>query len=148
MSLNLSQPDPLEARLELAELSNWVVWLRQTYEGCQRALQDCWPNHAGVVLELRSLQAWWRGIYLDRAADVSEAESGREAVSWHEALARAQERFGAAFRHCQGGHTCDRLEDRSKALQGSAERTAMAMRWRAERLAQLRPSEAQQAASE
>ncbi len=85
-------------------LEEWVWWLRSTYPSSREALPDCWPAHADLVGELTALCVWHEEIYEPLAdevpdpdgkapADASAEANGRQAVSWHEALTRAVQRW-------------------------------------------------------
>jgi hypothetical protein len=62
------------------QLVAWVVWLHDLYElSREERLPLCWPQHPGLVEELRSLKAWRDLIY-----DTPEAASApHTARSWH-----------------------------------------------------------------
>jgi hypothetical protein len=88
------------------ELEEWVWWLRSTYPSSREAIPDCWPAHPDLVQELTALGAWWEDIYDPAAGQVpdpdgkqpaveSEESNGRSAVSWHEALDHAVQRWRA-----------------------------------------------------
>src|ERR1700722_5499884 len=56
--------DAQDQRQEWAELIGWVTWLHDRYElGGRPGLPPCWPQHTGLVEQLRALRAWREEIY-------------------------------------------------------------------------------------
>ncbi|MHB8509779.1 MAG: hypothetical protein ACYDGR_14225 [Candidatus Dormibacteria bacterium] len=91
------------------ELEKWVWWLRSTYPSSREALPDCWPAHPDLVQELTALCVWHEEIYEPLANEVPDPEAkepaeasaetmGQRAVDWHEALARAVQRWRTSTR--------------------------------------------------
>ena len=69
---------PQERRREWRALVDWVEWLHDRYElGVSDRLPDCWPQHPGLIEELRALKAWREQIY------TSPNPSGQAARAWH-----------------------------------------------------------------
>lgn len=84
------------------QLCEWVAWLHDRYElSVEERLPACWPQHPGLIEELRALKAWREEIY--RAAK----PSGQAARYWHAEMRQtisAATTFYAAG--CRAGH-CD-----------------------------------------
>jgi len=92
--------DPQDQRQEWAELIEWVTWLHDRYElGGRPGLPPCWPQHTGLIEELRALRAWREEIY------ESDSPSGQAARYWHGELRHI---ITAADTHyaagCAAGH--------------------------------------------
>lgn len=88
---------------EWAALVAWVIWIHDLYElAKEERLPLCWPNHPGLVEELRTLKAWREAIYDNPDA----AASPHTARSWHGELRQtiaAATTFWAPT--CRAGHT-------------------------------------------
>lgn len=87
---------------EWAALVGWVVWIHDLYELSRtERLPLCWPQHPGLVEELRSLKAWREHIY-----DHPAAGTPHVARSWHGEL---RQTVAAAISFyapgCRTGHT-------------------------------------------
>ena len=62
------------------ELVAWVAWIHDLYElSREERLPLCWPQHPGLVEELRSLKGWRDLIY----DSVEAASAPHTARSWH-----------------------------------------------------------------
>ena len=48
---------------QLAELTNWVDWLRWRFALDHRTLPDCWAKHGAIVEELSALFTAWQASY-------------------------------------------------------------------------------------
>jgi hypothetical protein len=111
MSLFWRELADVEVDHVVADLEEWVNWLRRTNRRLGEIVQDCWPNHSGVVLQLAAWQEWWWGIYapalsVHRDGDkmVAGTHSGQQALMWWESLERAENRLANEFRGCQRGN--------------------------------------------
>ena len=110
MSLFWRELSDVEVDRVVADLGEWVNWLRRTNRRLGDVVQSCWPNHPAVVLQLAAWQEWWWGIYapalsVDAIGDkmVAGTQSGQQALMWWESLERAEGRLGNEFRGCQRG---------------------------------------------
>ncbi|GIG67782.1 hypothetical protein [Phytomonospora endophytica] len=73
--------DPEQRQREWLDLVDWVEWLHDRYElSIAGRLPECWPQHPGLIEELRALKAWRDQIYQ------SDSPSGQAARSWHNDL--------------------------------------------------------------
>lgn len=69
-----------ERAAEWQALVGWVVWIHDLYELSRtERLPRCWPQHPGLVEELRSLKAWREHIY-DTPGTAATPHTAR---SWH-----------------------------------------------------------------
>lgn len=93
----MSEPERRDA---WHELLIWVTWLHDRYElSLEERLPPCWPQHPGLIEELRALKAWRDEIYTARDP------SGQAARYWHAELRQtinAATTFYAAG--CRAGH--------------------------------------------
>jgi len=107
MILGWQKLDGKELTSAWEALEEWVWWLRSTYPASREAIPDCWPAHPDLVQELTALNVWREEIYDPLAHEVpdpegkqpaveSEESNGRSAVSWHEALDHAIQRWRAS----------------------------------------------------
>jgi regulator of replication initiation timing len=64
---------------QLAELREWVEFLRVHYPGYVARLPRCWPAHGEAVWELSTLAAEWERIYGD-----AENRDLASALAWHD----------------------------------------------------------------
>jgi len=110
MSLFWRELADLEVDRVVADLEEWVGWLRRTNRRLGEVVQGCWPNHPAVVLQLAAWHEWWWGIYapaLNVDANggkmVAGTHSGQQALMWWESLERAEARLATEFRGCQRG---------------------------------------------
>lgn len=92
---------------EWTALVDWVIWIHDLYElDRETRLPVCWPQHPGLVEELRSLKAWRTAIYDSPDA----AASAHTARSWHGEL---RQTFITATQFwapgCRAGHKDARL---------------------------------------
>lgn len=98
---------PDEQTAEWAALVEWVVWIHDLYElDREERLPRCWPQHPGLVEELRSLKAWRTAIY----GSPDAAGAAHTARSWHGELRQtihAAMTFWAPG--CRVGHHAARL---------------------------------------
>ena len=68
-----------EQATEWAALVAWVAWLYDQYElSREERLPLCWPQHPGLVEELRSLKVWREHVY-----DTPDNGAAHSARSWH-----------------------------------------------------------------
>lgn len=71
---------PAEQSAAWNDLVAWVVWIHDQYElSREERLPLCWPQHPGLVEELRSLKTWRERLYGTPDA-ISAPHSPR---SWH-----------------------------------------------------------------
>lgn len=107
MILGWQDLDGQELVAAWGEVETWVWWLRSTYPAAREAVVDCWPRHPDLINELTALLVWWEEIHEPDAAAVpaagkpaagSDDHPGRSAVSWHEALNHAVQRFRVSTR--------------------------------------------------
>lgn len=61
MSLFWRELADVEVDRVVADLEEWVNWLRLTNRRVGEVVQSCWPNHPAVVLQLAAWQEWWLG---------------------------------------------------------------------------------------
>ncbi|MFF5230270.1 hypothetical protein [Dactylosporangium sp. NPDC000521] len=92
-----------EQTAEWDALTAWVIWVHDLYElSREERLPLCWPEHPGLVEELRSLKAWRDAVY-DSADALGAPHAAR---SWHGELRQtvaAATGFWAPG--CRTGHT-------------------------------------------
>ncbi|WP_433117856.1 hypothetical protein [Micromonospora sp. CA-246542] len=91
-----------EQAAEWTALVSWVTWIHDLYElSREERLPLCWPQHPGLVEELRSLKFWRDVIYTSR--DSAAAHSPR---SWHGELRQTLAAAGNFWAPtCRAGHT-------------------------------------------
>lgn len=90
------------------DLEEWVDWLRRADRRFGELVQDCWPNHVAVALQLDAWREWWWSIYAP-SLNVSEpgeeavrgSGSGQQAIMFWRSLEEAQDRLTQDFRGCQ-----------------------------------------------
>ena len=92
-----------EQASEWQALLAWVIWIHDLYElSREERLPLCWPQHPGLIEELRSLKAWRDLIYDTPSA----AATPHTARSWHGEL---RQTITAALHFwapgCRAGHT-------------------------------------------
>ncbi|WP_306211049.1 hypothetical protein [Actinoplanes sp. RD1] len=85
------------------DLVDWVIWIHDLYElSREERLPLCWPQHPGLVEELRSLKVWREQIY-DNPDAASAPHSAR---SWHGELRQSiTAAVGFYAPSCRSGHT-------------------------------------------
>jgi hypothetical protein len=127
VSLNWRELTDDELGFVAEDLGDWVDWLRGAHRRLAELVQGCWPNHAGVVLQLAAWQEWWWAIYAPRLPDlpnggdaetpkdeapgqadakkperpVEGTHSGQQAIMWWDSIDRAEPRLALEFRGCQ-----------------------------------------------
>ncbi|WP_412749627.1 hypothetical protein [Krasilnikovia sp. M28-CT-15] len=107
--------DAGEQAAEWRALADWVIWIHDLYElSREERLPLCWPQHPGLVEELRSLKAWREHLY-DTPGTAGTPHAAR---SWHGEL---RQTITAALNFwapgCRAGHTdADLLTDAAPEL--------------------------------
>jgi hypothetical protein len=91
---------PDERDLEWDDLVCWAVWLHDWYGlSGTGGLPDCWPEHPGLIEELRALKAWRERLY------DGETEAGQGAGYWHDHLRRVLAAANSMYApSCNAGH--------------------------------------------
>ncbi|WP_020525230.1 hypothetical protein [Catelliglobosispora koreensis] len=92
-----------EQATEWQALVEWVIWIHDLYElSREERLPLCWPNHPGLVEELRALKAWRQVIY----TAPENATAGHTARSWHGELRQTIAACAGFWApSCRSGHT-------------------------------------------
>ncbi|MFE3105329.1 hypothetical protein [Nocardia tengchongensis] len=75
-----------EARALWTELTNWVDWLRDTYQ-LDTKIKSCWYRHSPVLYELTALMAAHKAVYLTEP-DARDAYR-EDLTAWHTQWMRA-----------------------------------------------------------
>lgn len=70
----------------LAELEDWIDWLRDRYHLDQRHLPACWALHGELIEELSALHTAWQHSYAPDA-------DGSAPLRWHDAFEVCRERL-------------------------------------------------------
>jgi hypothetical protein len=77
---------PDETEDALAELEDWIDWLRDRYHLDHRHLPGCWAQHGELVEELSALHTAWQHSYQPDA-------DGGAPLRWHEAFDLGRQRL-------------------------------------------------------
>jgi hypothetical protein len=70
----------------LAELEDWIDWLRDRYHLDHRHLPNCWAQHGELVEELSALHTAWHHSYAPDA-------DGSAPLRWHDAFELCRQRL-------------------------------------------------------
>lgn len=70
----------------LAELHQWVDWLRWRYTLDHRTIPDCWDQHGPLLEELSALYTAWQVAY-------TYSDDGSAPLAWMEHYAAARQRL-------------------------------------------------------
>lgn len=91
---------PGQRYTEWAQLRAWVTWLYDRYElAAEDKLPLCWPEHPGLVEELRALRAWRLEAYSGQPG------TGQTACYWHTTLRTVLQAAKTQYAPgCRAGH--------------------------------------------
>lgn len=70
----------------LAELEDWIDWLRDRYHLDHRHLPHCWALHSELIEELSALHTAWQQSYAPDA-------DGSAPLRWHDAFDAGRQRL-------------------------------------------------------
>jgi hypothetical protein len=110
---------PADQQNEWQVLVEWVIWIHDLYElSREERLPLCWPQHPGLIEELRALKVWRTVIY----TSPENGTAAHTARSWHGELRQTIAAAGSFWApSCRSGHTdavsladTDRGEERAR----------------------------------
>jgi hypothetical protein len=78
--------DPERETQQLAELTEWVDWMRWRFTLDHRTVTECWAQHGAVVEELSALYTAWQASY-------AYSNDGAAPLHWMTQFAFARQRL-------------------------------------------------------